>query len=524
MEQILPLSRLANVLLAVFEKKEIQDDREKITVNPLVAKFATWYERFRNAMDYREEEVILRAAIERILKRRLLFGGNGKTIAEPLIRELVWARYFPDNTVSESVNGRVEELVDTYLALRHAILKKHRVSESMVNQWMYQLLSSSIEKLLHPQREKEVMSNFVFTIMKKHVSIIDDTEQTRDAQVFLAVRRSFAKDDIAFLRYHLFLQVFGDVTPDTIETIAQDFPKGYKEIQRQLLYPRRERIYNYTKNVTAVFLILYDVLHMHRENVRELVADEKKLHEAVFKACQARYDGIASKVRRAIVRSVVFIIITKGFFAFTVEGTLEALLYGKVMWGSILLNTAFSPLLMVGFGLFLRPPGRENTQSIHGFIRQVLFEEEPRLISSLQIRRLPTKSKPFLTAVFTLLWVATFVLSFGLVVLVLTKLNFSFISQGIFLFFLAIVAFLSYRIRLLSKVYAVQEQSGWFTPVSDFFLMPIVRVGRDLTEGISQVNIFLFIFDLIIETPFKGIFGFFEQWFFFLQSKREDMS
>jgi hypothetical protein len=53
--------------------------------------------------------------------------------------------------------------------------------------------------------------------------------------------------------------------------------------------------------------------------------------------------------------------------------------------------------------------------------------------------------------------------------------------------------------------------------------MPIAQVGRYLTEGISQINIFVFVLDFIIETPFKGLFSFAEQWFFFLHSKRENL-
>jgi len=51
----------------------------------------------------------------------------------------------------------------------------------------------------------------------------------------------------------------------------------------------------------------------------------------------------------------------------------------------------------------------------------------------------------------------------------------------------------------------------------------LARVGQKLTEGISQINIFLFILDYVIETPFKSLFSFFDQWFFYLHSKREDL-
>lgn len=57
----------------------------------------------------------------------------------------------------------------------------------------------------------------------------------------------------------------------------------------------------------------------------------------------------------------------------------------------------------------------------------------------------------------------------------------------------------------------------------DFFFMPFIQVGSRLTLAISQINIILFVFDFIIETPFKGIFAFFEQWLFFLRAQREKL-
>src|SRR4051812_11101637 len=91
-ELVQPLSHLAKALVTNFEKPESLVHGKRMAVNPVVVKFASWYEKLRNVMEYREEEVMLRAAIERILKRRLLLGGNAKTTAEPLVRELIWAR------------------------------------------------------------------------------------------------------------------------------------------------------------------------------------------------------------------------------------------------------------------------------------------------------------------------------------------------------------------------------------------------------------------------------------------------
>lgn len=517
------VSSLANILITFFQKDSIPNNEKKITVNPVISKVASWYEKLRNAMDYREEEVILRAAIERILKRRLLFGGSGKTIAEPLLHELAWARYFPDETISESMIGKVEKNINLYLELRNKILLKHKISESILNEWVYHLMSSSIEHKLILNKEKEIMTNFMFQVIKNNVKILDDNDQTRDAQVFIAVHKSFAKDDLALLRFHLFKQYFGELKEDNLFKVADSFIQGYEEIQRQLNYPRKEKILNFIKNKTAVFFMLEDILHSQKENIRELVQNEKEFEKIVFTACQMRYGGIAAKVNRAIVRSVIFILLTKALFAFTVEGTFESIVYGKILWASILLNTAIPPMLMVIIGAFIRPPGRENSRIILVYIKTILFEENPKIGAILEVKKAPDKIKPMLNIIFTLLWFATFVLTFGAIVFLLSRLRFNIASQSVFIFFLAMVSFFAYRINQSANIYKIEEKQSVGMIMIDFFFMPFVQVGRHLAEGISQINIFLFILDFVIETPFKGMFAFFEQWFLFLQAKREKL-
>lgn len=522
MDQQKSLSPMSNALIQALVGEETKDTEGKISVNPLVSKVATWYEKLRNAMDYREEEVVLRAAIERILKRRLLMGGNGPKTAEPLIRELIWAHYFKENELSQSEIQRVEKQIDLYLELKSRLQNRKILKEGTLNEWIFHLMSSAIERILNTRREKELVNNFMYQIARENVDILDDSSQTRDAQVFIAVRRAFAKDDVAFLRFHLFQQIFGELKHEDIDKVVDEFPNAYREIQKELLYPRKDTIYSYVKHKTPVFFILEDVLQLSKDNVRGTLQSSEKLQKVVFEACDLRYKGISSKVRRAIARSFIFILLTKVFFAFAVEGTFESIVYGHIFVSSLVLNTTIPPFLMVLFGIFIKAPGRANSQKVYEYMRQVLFEEKPILGSQLKINKYPKKNR-FMNFIFTFLWFLAFFVTFGIVSFVLTKLHFNVISQGIFLFFLAIVSFLCYRIRLMSDVYTVDQRPGWMSPLNDFFFMPIIRVGRYLTEGISQVNIFLFIFDFIIETPFKGLFGFFEQWFVYLHAKREGL-
>lgn len=516
-----PLSKLSESLIGAFTKPHSDHHEKRIIVNPVVSRIAAWYEKLRNAMDYKEEEVILRSAIERILRRRAMFGD--KKIAEPMVRELLWARYFPNNTLSESLIPRIEEKIEVYRAFRKAIHDQKLMPDSKLNELFNHLLSSDIEHLVNPNTQKELMVNYIFHILKNNISIAEETDQTKDAQVYIAVRRSFAKNDLAFLQYYLFRQILGELNSQTLPQIVQNFKEGYAEIQKQLNYPFRNKIYSYVHRRTAVFFIMDDLLRIYGTGFNELVQKEDEFKQAVTDACNARYAGIRTKVTTAIVRSVVFVFATKALFAYVVEGTYERILYGEIQWGTLLLNTGIPPLLLLVVGFFIRAPGQSNTDRLFQYMKSVLFDEKPRMGNNLNLSLKKDKEYSVMENIFTGLWFLAFFISFGILIFILTKLGFQWINQVVFLFFLAIISFLAYRIALIPQTYMVEDAQGFLTPVVDFLFMPIIRVGRRLTEGISQINVMLLIFDFLIEAPFKGLFAFFDQWFLFLHAKREDL-
>lgn len=518
------LNKLSSALIAAYDKTSDTHHEKTVSVNPLVAELATWYEKFRTAMDYREDEVILRSTIERILKRRLTFGGNGQTVSAPLIRELVWARYFPDSTISESQVNKVAHEIDLYLKLEDEINKKHRINRGKVNEWVLHLLSSEIEHILKPNDPKDIMSNFIFGLFKDNLTITDDSEETKQIQLFIAVRRAYASDDLAFLRYHLFRQYFEKLSAYNIDKVAEHFPSAAAQIEYHFNYPLKDKIHSYIKNQTIPFLILDDVLRKHKGKGFSLVSDNEVLNAEVLSACSARYKTISAKVKRAIVRSVIFIFFTKAIFALFVEGAFERLIYGRTLWSSMALNTMTPPILMIIVGLFIKSPNRDNSMKILRKINTVLYEETPVLDKPLILKKKQSKTSPILWSVFIILWLATFALSFGFIMFILTKLGLNPLSQAVFIFFLAIVSFVSFRINRTAHMYLMKEKKDNLgSLIFDFFFMPVIQVGRRLTMAISSINILLVMFDFIIETPFKGIFAFFEQWFLFLRTQREKL-
>lgn len=523
METQKPLSQISDYLISHFDKEKSHSYDRMISVNPVVSEVASWYEKLRNAMDFRDDDAILRAAIERIIKRRMLFGEGPKQMAEPLVRELVWARYFPEGTVPESITDKVEKIMTLYQHLQTKVNQKHRVNKGVVNEWILHLMSSAIEHTLAPSKDRELISNFMFQFFKDKVIISDDTTVTRDAQVFLAVRRTFAHQDLPLLRYHLFIQIFGELSEHNMEQVSDKFIDASKQIEYQMNYPLKDRFLSFFKNQSIPFYILEEVLKNNPGKNRDLVNNIEEFKVAVMNTCTKKYTNIREKVSRAIVRGVIFILITKTVFGLAVEGSLESLLYGEVYWNSIALNTLFPPLLMIIVALFIKTPDRDNSVRIWDKIKTIIYEADGSW-QPLIVKKNTTRIDPVMNLTFITLWLTALFLTLGSIIYILVWLNMSLVSQVVFVFFLMIVSFICYRINQTAHMYTLASDKHSFKDVLfDFFFVPVIQAGRRLTENISKINVILFFFDLFIETPFKVIFAFFEQWFIFLRTQREKL-
>jgi len=260
-----------------------------------------------------------------------------------------------------------------------------------------------------------------------------------------------------------------------------------------------------------------------QEHIRILARNNEDFKEKVFADCDKRYKNIKGKVTTAIIRSFVFILFTKAFIAFFIEGSFESIFYGQIQWAVMGLNVFVPPLLMVGAGLMIKTPNAKNSARILFDIQKLLFEENPQIVSNISIKLKPDTTHSMKDFIFSILWILSTLLVFGLIVSLLSKLHFNPLSQSVFIFFIAIISFLTYRIYQTANLYTVITRQGLLSPIIDFFFVPVISVGRKFTEGIAQINFILIIIDFIIEAPFKGLVGFFEQWFMFVANKREEL-
>lgn len=532
MDDNINLSRLTETLIkqiSSVKKKPEVDDLSKISVSGTVSFFALVYEKIRNAVEYREEHLIRRAAIERILKRRLMLNPTGSDEAENVIRELLWARYFPADSLSTYDVDKIQVIIDKYLLLRRlSITGRPEKIQIYISQFILQLLTCEIEETLSPyEASKNTLYTFyIFQVLCKKIKVENINSELQDAYFYIAVEKGFAKNDTPYLRSHLF-QLFskpiGQHTTDEIKKIVPKLVTTIKKIDDIINNPYSEKLVKFVKRQTPPFLILFAIVDRNIKNIRKILINKEDLWAGVEIICREKYQLIAKRLRTTAVRSLIYIFLTKMIFAFILEYPLSLYLFQEVHMLSIGVNTLFPPILMLILVSLVSVPGEENTRKIYKRIIDIVNKDISFETSIAWISKKPRIKKPLMIFGFTVFYGLTFVITISLIYKLLSFFNFNFISQVIFIFFVSLVAFFGFRVRQIAKEYHLSDKESFFAPFVYFFFMPILSLGKFLSSEISKLNFFILFFDFLIEAPFKLIFGVVEEWISFLKARKDEL-
>jgi len=505
------------------------DELSKIEVSQTVSLFALVYEKMRNAIEFREDHLILRAAIERILKRRLTINPEGEDEAENLIRELLWARYFDNGSFGKDDVLKVQKIIDTYLRLRKKlIIGRPSESQSYLNDFIFDLFTSEIEETLSPEKaQKQAAKTFyIYQVLRKKIKIEEINEFEKDAIFLVALEKVFRKSDRSYQRYHLFItfyQPLSNYSKEELEKLLPKLPEIFKRIDEFIKSPYIDIISKFIKKNLPPFIILFDILEKKIDEAEAIMTDQEKIKNTVDFLCREKYHQLATKIRSLAIRAFIYIFLTKMIFALILEFPLSKYFYGKVDLRSITINTLFPPFLMTLIVLFFKIPDEENTKRIFQRLVEIINKDQTFEKSVALFTKKRKVKKPILVFGFTVFYALTFLITFSLIHEILTQLNFNLISEAIFIFFVSVVTFFSYRIKQSVNELKLSEKESVLTPLIDFFFMPILFLGKFFSQEISRLNFLIFIFDFIIEAPFKLLFEIIEEWIIFVKKRKEEI-
>lgn len=519
---------LLNSLKAIKPKPR-PDDLSVINVSQTVSLIALMYEKIRNAVEFREDHLILRAAIERILRRRLMLNPSGKGEGENLLRELLWARYFDIGTLGGEDIKKTQKIIDIYLYLRNkSLIGRNSNQISYYNQFLIDLATAEIEELLLPEisMKKMNLSYFIFQVLHNKIKIEELDDKIKDIYFLVAIEKTFRRSDRAYLRYHLFINLFKrliEFNKEELEKFSSNLFESLKKIDDFINNSYVDSLVKYTRKQLPPFIVLFDLIKNKFEKIESILTNKEKLWLEVEYLCRQKYQQLSTRIRNLAVKSFIYIFLTKMIFALILEIPLSKVFYNEINLNSIIINTIFPPFLMAGIVSIFRIPGEDNTKKIYQRILEIIDKD---LTFETKVSFIPKKKKKQKSSLifgFTIIYSLAFILTFTLIYEMLTYLNFNLVSQIVFIFFVSVVTFFSYRIKSMTNELKLQEKESIFTPFIDFFFMPILSLGKFFSQEIARLNFFIFIFDFIIEAPFKFIVEAFEEWINFVKKRKEEI-
>lgn len=514
-------------------KKGYDGGSERIKVSEVLGSLARLYERIRTTVEYKGEHVLRRNAIERILKRLVWEKGSlrpdvdTKSISETLLKELIWARYLKNDSIAKIKITEVKKIIDKYFTiLRNLDNIPSGSSPGTIRNWIWGIASSEIEDSVDPSN-RELYVKLMHDWFKGNFDWRDSKlpEHEKDVQIHLAIHRAFTKSDDPIMRYHLLRDEFpnwNDLSKEEIYAFINNFPKIYSEIEGHLGFSGRYVLYRKLQKHSAAFEIFRSIAQDEGTKLRKLLENQKKFDEKIRDICESKYQLIKKKVNTGIVRSIVYIFITKVVLALVLEIPYEIYKYGDIMYIPLFINIGFPPFLMWIIGLSIGIPGAKNTQIIVDRLNSVAYQKGEIAKTVFSTERIQTNS--ILISSFSFIYGLMFMLVFGGISYFLLLLKFSLFAGLVFFVFISLVLLFAYRVRFnATQLKAEGDKDDIIGHFFSYLTLPFLNFGFILSRGLARLNFLTILLDFIIEAPLKSIIEIFEEWTSFIREKKEEV-
>ncbi len=507
---------LRQVKSATALRKKASESAEKIHVIGAGSMVTAAYEQLRNAAEYTEEHLLLQKAIRRFY-RRMFLTQSADFIArsgDELVTELTFAGYIENDSATEPLIQQINRLSAEYHQVYLKIQTHRDVSSLRGEAWGIDVLSAEVAWLFRDSAVQGAFVQFAFDHFKETLDFETVFNAAVPADVepalFVAVHKVLVKSDLAMIRAALLRRY---------NQSPSDFA-GYchvnSEINKQFESETVEKLSRVVDRQGASLRILERMLEDDNA-AAELLPREKRFLTAFEEQIEKEYASINTRINRGIVKSVIFLVITKFLVGIAIEVPYDYMVHGQLIWLPLILNLFFPPLYMVLLRATLMLPSQANT------IR--LVSQAEAMLYGTKVRQLARATSRDFGVAYNVAYALFFLVVFGGVSWILMSFaHFEVVHLAIFFVFLSGASFLGFRLsRMIRELESVDSQQNGVTVLRDFLYMPFVVVGRWISEKYAQVNFVSMVLDMVIELPLKTVLRLIRQWSAFISSKKDQL-
>ncbi len=510
-------SILRQLLAQAQQKKQqveqLYADDVKVHIAETGGTLTAAYEQLRNAAEYAEEHLLLQRAIRRFYKRLFLLRDRVqlRDSGQELAIELTQAGYVLNDTIPEGVVNDISQLAERYFVDYERLAKRHSTQRE-AEQWLLDPLAVRIEWMLNSPTTSNAYVQFVhhyFTTNHDLEALFKAKAHDIELSLYVAIHRALLKSDNATIRTSL-LDIYAKQPGDA------DYETINAHINTLLSSSLSEQLFRYVDRKGAPLRVLRHMIEGNDMIAHDLANRDVFLANFTSQV-ESDYSSINTRINRGIIKSVIFLIITKFLIGLAIEIPYDYLMIGAIVWLPLLINLFFPPVYMVLLRMTLMLPSDANTRRLTEQIEAILYKPAVK-----QLERKPTVN---FGIGYNIAYGLAFLTVFGGVGLLLWHFaHFEVVHLFIFFLFLSGASFLGFRLsRMIREIEAVGSNQNAVTTVRDFLYMPFVVVGRFMSEKYSKVNIVALMLDMVIELPLKTILRLIRQWGAFIGSKQDQL-
>lgn len=544
-KELLALTQQVDAMVHSFTTG-IAETKKKVTpmhVDEIASRLAKFYEMVRKVIDWKEDNVLRRAATVRILKRLLFPKLSGVSlkpnvdtyrIAYSITSDLIRGGHLPNDEVPLESVTIVDGAIQKYLyILQHAkfttvdpLIIKRKINFST---FIIDLAACEIEEILtNPIKERTILQTMT-ELMAQRITVLPEnsmTDEEKKTHVFIAVCRTLYDLDDEYIIYQLLKFSYPEwMSPskEFLAKLAADFPAIWFKSETVLNHPLSRQFYSYCERIDTVFMLLSDVMDKFVDSPNKLeVALQEK--EELTKLAKEAYDKRYKTLKTRLVRLGIFSTLSVFLSNFVTFYIIEVPA-AKIFYEGFNLFTAFIDFLVPTALMFfmvsiIRPPPAENEKRVLSSLYRFVYEDEKKIHYEVRVQK---RRNPLFTFIVVFMYFVTMFAVLGGIGYVFYIARLPITSVIFDTFTIALTIFAAVLIRNKARELSVDDRTTFWEFILDMFSVPVAKIGSVLAAKWKEYNIIAILFTFLIETPFVVVLDFIENWSQYLKERRSEL-
>ncbi|CAN5422897.1 hypothetical protein BH10PAT4_BH10PAT4_0630 [soil metagenome] len=496
---------------------------QKVHVNNMANGLLFAYEQIRNVSENIENHLIFQSAIRRFYKRTLSFGfrKDPTDLAHELIIELTQAEYLKNDITPLSKLKTIESYITEHYEMYWQLVKRFKsVRPETAQKWTLDILTVKTEQAFNNPVRILSFAAFAYSHFSQLLNVSEfvvDGDRLDDADkatvLYIAIHKALLKSNEANVRSGLY-GLYG-ISNDDIGTMVE-FNKKFDTLTSLKTTAKVSRMVS--RNGAPLRIIRATFFQKQAEQKALHIENRSHLLGQIESQIGEEYSQVQRNVKMGVIKSIIFLLITKALIGLVVEIPYDLAVYGSIIVLPLVINLAFPPLFIATTALTFKMPSQNNRKAIVNYIESMLYEnvvEKPSLKYPLSAGR---------SYFFNTVYVAMFLTVFYIVARQLLVLEFNVVQGVIFFIFLSTASFLGYRLTVqIKELEIVSRSQGFIILIRDFLYAPFIFVGQKISYRFARMNIIAQLLDIVIEMPLKTVLKLLRQWSVFLNSKKDEL-